>query len=264
MSQLVRMDKVNGLVGGIVFGPVRSRRFGRSLGVNPLPLDRKLCTFNCVYCECGLTSQAESRRLAAQPFPSVAEIVEAVRSAIETLRRAGVTVDSLTLTGNGETTLHPAFEEIVNELLLVHDQHLSDAQIVVLTNGTRLGNPAVHRALERVEQCVVKMDAGRESTFRQISRPLESVSLEDIAQAASNLPRVIIQTMFIRGRVDNAGEDEIAEWIERVAAIHPQRVQVYSLDRPAAESGLIAVSRAELEGIAALLANRTHLPVDVY
>lgn len=264
MSQLVRMEKVKGLVGGIVFGPVRSRRFGRSLGINPLPSDRKLCTFNCVYCECGLTSETESRRLDVQPFPPVAKIIEGVREAVESLRRSGDSIDSLTLTGNGETTLHPAFGEIVGGLRPLRDQLLANAQIVVLTNGTRLGDGAVRRALERVDQCVVKLDAGRESTFRLLNRPLEPVTLEDITRAVCSLPRVIMQTLFVRGRVDNTREGEIADWIERLAHIRPQRVQIYSLDRPPAEPGLVAVPRTDLERIAALLTNRTRLPVDVY
>ena len=264
MSQLVRMEKVEGLVGGIVFGPVRSRRFGRSLGVNPLPPDRKLCTFDCVYCECGLTSRSESQRLDAQPFPTAARVAEAVQSAVEHLQHAGVSIDSLTLTGNGETTLHPAFEEIIAVLIEMRDRLLRGAQIVVLTNGTRLVQAAVRRALERVDQCVVKIDAGTERVFQLINRPIAAVTLDSIMQAAAGLPRVIVQTMFVRGRVDNSTMDEVDKWVARVAAIRPQRVQVYSLDRPPAEAGLIAVPLADLEGIAARVRERIRLPVDVY
>lgn len=277
MSRLIRMEKVEGLVGGIVFGPVRSRRFGRSLGINPLPSNRKLCTFDCVYCECGPTSQDESHRLDVQPFPPTAKIIESVRRAMEMLRRTNASVDSLTLTGNGETTLHPAFEKIVRGLVALRDSILPKAQIVVLTNGTRLGHPSIRRALRRVDQCVVKIDAGRESMFQLLNRPLERASLEDLTEAASDLSGVlaknhgqdaratiVVQTLFVRGRVDNTQDNEIAEWIERVARTRPQRVQIYSLDRPPAVSGLLAVPRTDLKRIAALLAERTHLPVNIY
>jgi wyosine [tRNA(Phe)-imidazoG37] synthetase (radical SAM superfamily) len=264
MSQLVRMEKVEGLVGGIVFGPVRSRRFGRSLGINPLPPDRKLCTFDCVYCECGRTSPSESRRLDEQPFPPVEKVADAVRNAIASLHRAGVPIDSLTLTGNGETTLHPHFEEIIGQLLLLRDHLLPDAQIVVLTNGTRLSNRDVRRALERVDQCVVKIDAGTERMFQLINRPIGPISLEEITRAASELPHVIVQTLFVRGRVDNTTDDEIEGWIERVATVRPQRAQIYSLDRPPAEGGLVAIPLADLDRIAARLTAHRQVPVDVY
>ena len=264
MADAIRIQKVNGLVGGIVFGPVESRRFGRSLGINPLPPDRKLCAFDCPYCECGPTAHAESRQLERQPFPSVVDVIAALQNVMQGLAQDNTAIDSLTLTGNGETTLHPAFEEIVGGVIALRDRLLPGAQIVVLTNGTRLGNPAVRRALDRVDQCVVKIDAGRESTFQLINRPLEPMTLEAIAEAAAQLPRVVVQTLFVRGVVDNTGDVEIEKWIERVGHIHPQSVQIYSLDRKPAEAGLIAVPRPDLEHIAERLASGTQLPVVVY
>jgi len=264
MADVIRMEKVNGLVGGIVFGPVESRRFGRSLGVNPLPPDRKLCTFDCPYCECGPTSHAESRRLDRQPFPPAADVLAALENALQGLAQGNTAIDSLTLTGNGETTLHPAFDEIVGGVIALRDRLLPGADVVVLTNGTRLGHPAVRRALDRVDLCAVKIDAGRESTFQLINRPLEPVTLHAIAEAAAQLPRAVVQSLFVRGVVDNTGDIEIEKWIERVALVHPQSVQVYSLERKPAEAGLIAVPRHDLEGIAERLTGQTHLPVVVY
>lgn len=264
MSHVVRIAKVDGLVAGTVFGPVDSRRFGRSLGINPLPADRKLCTFDCPYCECGPTSRAQSRRLDQQPFPAAGEVIRALRDALDQLLPRAAAIDSLTLTGNGETTLHPAFEAIVDGVLDVRNRRLPAAKVVVLTNGTRLGDPAVRRALERVDACVVKIDAGRDETFRRINRPVEPITLDAITEAAAALSRVIVQTLFVRGRVDNTRPEEIDAWVDRVAGIGPQRVQIYSLDRRTARPGLIAVPPKDLEQIAAVLKSRTGLPVDVY
>ena len=264
MAHVLRIKKVDGLVGGIVFGPVDSRRFGRSLGINPLPPDRKLCTFDCPYCECGSTSHEPSLRLEDQPFPAAGEVIDAARGALERLRADGVAVDSLTLTGNGETTIHPAFREIVDGVIALRTVHLPAAKVVVLTNGTRLDRAAVCRALERVDACVVKIDAGRERTFRRINRPLEPVTLEAITEGAARLPRVIVQTLFVRGRVDNTAPDEIDAWIERIARIAPREVQVYSLDRRTARPNLIAVERNELEAIAQALRLQAGVSVTVY
>ena len=264
MDDLIRLEKVRGLIGGPVFGPVRSRRLGKSLGINPLPADLKICTFDCPYCECGVTSWVESRDLASQAFPPVEEILKAVRAALVHLDRHGTQVDSLTLTGNGETTLHPQFERLIDGVLESRELLLPTARVVVLTNATRVKAPPVRRALERVDQVVAKIDAGREETFRAINRPLEPITLDEITEAVRTLPDVSVQTMFVRGRVDNTAPEEIDAWIERLGRIGPAWVQIYSLERVPAESGLQAVERADLEVIAARLRERAGLTVSVY
>lgn len=264
MERVIRLDKVKGLVGGIVFGPVTSRRFGRSLGINPLPPGRKICTFDCPYCECGLTLRDESRRLDEQSFPPADEVIAAVRAAIEELAGHEIAIDSLTLTGNGETTLHPDFGSIMDGIFDLRDRNLPDAQIVVLTNGTRLLDPSVRRVLERVDQCAVKIDAGSEEVYRIINRPLEAITLDEIVEAAAGLPRVIVQTMFLRGRIDNTGDDEVALWIERVKRVNPRKVQIYSIERHPAEAGLEVVPAADLEQIADRLRSESALTVEVF
>jgi len=261
---MIRIEKVEGLVEGIIFGPVLSRRFGRSLGINPLPATRKICTFDCPYCECGRTARAESLRLSSQPFPNADQVVSAASEAICAAACEGTNIDTLTFTGNGETTLHPQFEAIVDGVVALRERLLPCAETVVLTNGTRLSEPSVRRALERIDQCVIKVDAGTESTFRRINRPLESSTLEAITAAAAQMSRVIVQTMFVRGIVDNTLPSEIEAWIERLARIRPRSVQIYSLERKPAEVGLIAVEAAELKQLAELASQRTNLPIDVY
>ncbi|MCX8036564.1 MAG: radical SAM protein [Candidatus Sumerlaeia bacterium] len=264
VERLIRLNKVDGLVAGVVFGPVFSRRFGRSLGINPLPPDRKLCTFDCPYCECGPTSQRDSRRLDSQPFPRADVVLEAVDRAIASLSAGGVPMQSLTLTGNGETTLHPEFDSILRGLRALRDRLLPAAQIVVLTNGTRLDRPAVRAGLECADRCVVKLDAGTEHVFQQINRPLEPVTLDAITEAASGIPRVIVQTLFVRGAVDNTADGEVRAWMDRIRRIAPRGVQIYSLDRRPAQAGLVAVPRADLEQIAERLRQQARLSVDVY
>lgn len=264
MGRIIRIKKVEGLVAGVVFGPVRSRRFGRSLGVNPLPADRKICTFDCPYCECGPTARRESLELDRREFPPTGILLEKVRLALAELRKRGAVLDSLTLTGNGETTLHPEFGEIVHGLLRLRDEYFPQAQTVVLTNGTRLDDGAVRRALERVDQCVVKIDAGREATFRAINRPLVAIALDTLVRNAAALGRVVVQSMFVRGKVDNTSAEEVRAWIERVSQIRPEAVQIYSLDRPPADAAIEQVGRDVLQHIAAELEKATGLRAKVF
>ena len=239
----------------IIFGPVRSRRLGLSLGVNLLPVDAKLCSFDCIYCECGWNADHPAAGHRFHPR-------EAVRNELDaTLRRmaaAGTPPDVITFAGNGEPTLHPDFEAVIDDTISLRDRWTPGAKVSVLTNATRIADPAVFRALLRVDHPILKLDSAFDATARRINRPQSPAwSVRGVVEAMRAFEgRIIVQTMFLRGTcdgepVDNTTETEVAAWLQRIAEIRPRQVMVYSLDRDTPCPTLVQVPREELQRIAA-------------
>lgn len=237
----------------LIFGPIRSRRLGISLGVNLLPVDGKLCTFDCIYCECGYNSQGKgSGRL-----PAREEVKVALEERLKHMKEEGVVPDVITFAGNGEPTLHPQFEGIIEDTLRLRDFYFPQAKVSVLSNATRIASEPVFRALNKVDNNILKLDSVVPSTIRTLNNPnLSSFSVADlIGQLKRFRGRVIIQTMFVRGThngqaVDNTTEEEIGGWIEALKEIDPEQVMIYTLDRPTPEKELVSVPVEELEAIA--------------
>lgn len=238
----------------IIFGPVHSRRLGLSLGVNLLPTESKLCSFDCIYCECGWNAEHTGvRRFNRRE--------DVNRLLDETLRRmvaAGTPPDVITFAGNGEPTLHPDFEAIIGDVLSLRDALCPAARVSVLSNATQLDRDDVRRALLRVDNPILKLDSAFDATVRRMNRPQSGAySVRGVVDAMKRFDgRMILQTMFLRGscageRVDNTTEEEIAAWLRLVAEIRPRQVMVYSLDRDTPCPTLGKVSREELQRIAA-------------
>ncbi|MBN1516291.1 radical SAM protein [Candidatus Sumerlaeota bacterium] len=242
--------KVDGLISRIIFGPVDSRRYGRSLGVNPLPAGVKLCSFNCPYCECGWTDVPASREARAELFPTAAEITTALRTVLEQAAAEKLPIDTITFAGNGEPTLHPEFPALIDAALAARNELAPSAGLVALSNSTTLHRPEIVAALSKLDRQVMKLDAGTQECFRRIAMPIEPMSLDSIEANIQKLSRVVLQCMFVQGRVDNTGDEEVAAWLERVKRIQPLSVQIYSLDRKAADYRLEPVPRETLERIA--------------
>ena len=237
------------LKNGIIYGPVMSRRFGPSLGINLLPESRKACSFDCVYCHCGWTEYHSSNASKiARFFPSLMEIESAVVDAIELER--GAELNALTFSGNGEPTLHPRFAEVVDSVLMIRDRALPGVAVQVLSNSTTLYRRRVVEALGRLDRRVMKLDAGTEELFAAINRPAEGVELENIVDGLSKLEDVTIQTAFMAGSVDNSGDEAVEAWIDKLRRIQPSAVQIYTIDRPPADEDLERVPRQRLESIA--------------
>jgi wyosine [tRNA(Phe)-imidazoG37] synthetase (radical SAM superfamily) len=237
---------------GLVYGPVRSRRLGRSLGVNVLPPGEKVCTFNCLYCQYGWTRQ--TRRSDAQPvaWPRPADVVRAVGAALDALASQGLTVDRITLAGHGEPTLHPAFPDIVEALCELRSARLPGTPVAVLSNSTTAGEPAVRAALARLDERYMKLDAGDQDTLRRVNAC--AMSIERLVDSLRALPDVVTQTMFVTdetGRIGNTSEPAVAAWLDALLAIRPQAVHLYTLDRAPAWPGFRPVTAAFLDGIAA-------------
>ncbi len=238
----------------IVFGPVKSRRFGVSLGINLLPLHGKLCTFNCIYCECGLTKEQKNVK---QGLFTAAEIAASLQSRFEALKSGGLDPDNITFAGNGEPTLHPEFESIIDNTIKLRNEFFPKAMITVLSNATRLDRENVKRALLRVDNNVLKLDAGTDATFQAINRPNHAISLEKVLQGMKDFAgNLTVQTMLIRGevegnQVDNTTEEEIALWLGHIQYLNPKLVMLYPIDRQTPYRTLEKVPEPEFQGLAA-------------
>lgn len=237
-----------------IFGPIRSRRLGVSLGVNLMPNDGKICSFDCLYCEAGFNSQGAG----TSGLPSVARVSADLETKLKSMSLAGEPLDVITFSGNGEPTLHPRFPEIVDEMIRLRDKYYPGAKISVLSNSTRIFDPAVARALRKVDNNILKLDSAIEATMRAIDRPNDlDFTVERLVEELKKFEnQAIIQTMFLRGShngqpVDNTAPAEIAALIEAYRQIRPKEVMIYSLDRPTPEKNLIKIERDELESIAA-------------
>ncbi|MDE6140579.1 MAG: radical SAM protein [Alistipes sp.] len=241
------------LYNDIIFGPVRSRRLGISLGVNLLPVESKLCSFDCIYCECGWNADHPGMRR----FNSRDDVRQMLRSTLTRMVADAAPPDVITFAGNGEPTLHPEFEQIIDDTLALRDELCPSAKVSVLSNATQIGRESVRRALLRVDNNILKLDSAFDRTVQLVDRPQGSYTVADTVEKLKLFDgRLIIQTMFLRGeidsqRIDNTTEEEIAAWLRLIADIAPQKVMVYSLDRDTPCKTLERVSREELETIAA-------------
>ncbi len=229
----------------IIFGPIRSRRLGLSLGVNLLPQHAKICNFNCIYCECG----SNEERRGAEQFAQFESVIEALESTLTTIDEP---LDVITFAGNGEPTLHPQFEQIIERTIELRDRLKPTAKISVLSNATTLGKQSVVRALRRVDNNILKLDSAIEQTAKMIDRPNGNYKVEQVIEQMSLFNgECIIQTMFLRGAgVDNTTPHEIEAWIEAIKRIKPQQVMIYSIDRATPVDKLEKVGREQLEQIA--------------
>ena len=243
----------------IIFGPVQSRRLGLSLGINLLPVRAKICSFDCIYCECGLNG--ERRGTAAERrFNSREDVRVHLESVLRRMSADGTPPDVITFAGNGEPTLHPDFESIIGDTIALRDALSPSAKVSVLSNATQLHREDVFRALLRVDNNIQKLDSAFDETVRIMNAPCGEFSVARTVEELERFGgRFILQTMFLRGecggvKVDNTTEREIAAWLGIVKRLRPQKVMVYSLDRPAPYSALEKVPREELEAIASLVA----------
>lgn len=236
-----------------IFGPIHSRRLGTSLGVNLSPRDGKVCSFDCLYCEAGFNAQGPG----TSGLPSRAEVRAQLRARLQAMHDAGEPLNVITFSGNGEPTLHPDFEGIVDDVIALRDEFYPDVKISVLTNSTRLGSEAVCRALRKVDNNILKLDSAVEATMRRLDRPNDADFTVDmvIGQLKQFGGTGIIQTMILRGDgIDNTTDAEIDALIAAYKAIEPREIMLYSIDRKTPDATLRKVERPELDVIAARIA----------
>lgn len=240
------------LYDNIIFGPVRSRRLGLSLGVNLLPVESKLCNFDCIYCECGWNADHSGKRR----FNAREDVKTMLGEVLARMVGEGTPPDVITFAGNGEPTMHPDFEAIIDDTIALRDELCPTAKVSVLSNATQLHREDVRRALQRVDNNILKLDSAFDSTVQLVNKPVGSYSVERTVEWMKLFSgQMILQTMFLRGeyngqRVDNTTEEQVDAWLRIVEQIAPRQVMVYSLDRDTPCSTLEKVSREELQQIA--------------
>ena len=253
------------LQGGIIYGPIASRRLGASLGLNIMPTSYKLCPFNCVYCHYGWTDkQALDLASLVQDLPTPQEVGDALRNSLEDLARCGQPPDYITFSGNGEPTAHPQFAEIVKAVRLVRDQIFADVHIALLSNSTTLHHQDVIDAIEGVDLPIMKLDAGTEELFRKINRPMETITLDQIVSGLKRLDRFDTQTVFMKGIVDNSTDQAVQSWMALIGELRPVEAQIYTVDRWPADPRLEKVERSRLGEIAEMTKKKTGVKVVVY
>ena len=238
------------LFNDIIFGPVKSRRLGLSLGVNLLPTESKLCNFNCIYCECGWSVAGVKPR-----FNSREEVRRQLGEKLREMAAANTPPDVITFAGNGEPTMHPEFEHIIDDTISLRDSIVPSSRISVLSNATMIGRESVRKALIKVDNNILKLDSAFDRTVRLLDDPKGDYS---VAQTVEDMKRfdgkLIIQTMFLRGEyngqpVDNTTEEEVSAWLKLVDEVRPQKVMIYTIDRDTPAENLEKVPVAELNEI---------------
>jgi wyosine [tRNA(Phe)-imidazoG37] synthetase (radical SAM superfamily) len=237
----------------IIFGPVQSRRLGVSLGVNLLPVDVKVCSFDCIYCECGFTPKTYHEK---PELPSRENVRFPLEVKLRELAASSQVPDVITFAGNGEPTLHPEFPGIIDDTIFLRDKWAPQARIAVLSNATMLHKPAVFEALLRVEENIQKLDSAFEETVKLLDCPRGIFNLSKVVdQLVRFKGKVIVQTLFVKGSfkgiiVDNSTDAEVAEWLELIKKISPQQVMIYTIARDTPVNTLEKVPPATLDAIA--------------
>ncbi|MCI6161326.1 MAG: radical SAM protein [Prevotellaceae bacterium] len=236
-----------------IFGPVHSRRLGISLGINLMPPDGKICTFDCVYCECGFNKDFRP----ALPRPPRLVVANKLEEKLKEMSTKPETQpDVLTFAGNGEPTAHPDFADIIDDTIRLRDKYCPKAKISVLSNSTYIHKEAVREALMKVDNNILKLDTVDANYIRKVDRPTsQRYNVEEIVENMKCFKgHLIIQTMFLKGtangeNVDNTGEAFISPWLEAIKSIAPHEVMIYTIDRETPDHGLLKASPEELDAI---------------
>jgi len=218
----------------IIFGPVNSRRLGVSLGINLLPTDSKFCNFNCIYCECGWTP---GRGQMKSDFHSTEVVINKLEEFLKNYLANGKNIDTITFAGNGEPTLHPQFEEVIDETIRLRNTYYPKAKISVLSNATMLHSEKVVNALKKIDNRILKLDAGLNETALLMNQPLGKYSIDKIIEQFKKFNGdFIVQTMFLKGesngqKIDNTSPNEIEVYLDLISKIRPQKVMIYTIAR---------------------------------
>ncbi|MBQ8055824.1 MAG: radical SAM protein [Paludibacteraceae bacterium] len=235
----------------IVFGPIHSRRVGVSLGINIMPISGKVCSFDCIYCECGWNKDGKKN----QHIPTLEEIENAIKNRFAELSKEGIIVNSISFTGNGEPTLHKNFPEIIDLTINYRNLYLKDSQISVFTNSTFLHKEEVRNALMKIDNPILKLDAGNNELITLINQPNKSYDIDEVTENMKLFNgNFIIQTLFLKGEnngknIDNTNQENTNQWIKKVIEVHPREVMAYTLDRETPSNTLKIATYEEIEQI---------------
>lgn len=228
----------------VVFGPIKSRRLGWSLGINLLPTKGKICNFDCIYCECGWNADGRDDT----KLPSAAEVRSALEAKLADILLEGTRVDSITFSGDGEPTLNPDFARIIDDTIALRDIYCPQAKVSVLTNATKLLSDTVFEALSKVDAPILKLDAPTDERARKINGALPSFKVDDVVKGMKRFEGdFILQTMFLKSDdFDSLEPQMLAKWMDIVREIRPRLIMAYTIARPTPQSGLSAYSAAQI------------------
>ena len=238
-----------------IFGPIKSRRLGISLGINLLPDDGKVCTFDCLYCECGFNATHRTKK----QLPTRKEVAEALEAKLQCMGENNEYPDVLTFAGNGEPTIHPFFADIIDDTIALRNKYCPNAKISVLSNATQITKDKVFDALKKVDNNILKLDTIDNDYISFLDRPTGKYNLNEIIERMKAFDgKTIIQTMFLKGEIDgfdtnNTTDKYVLPWIEAVKYIAPREVMIYTIDRETPQEGLLKATHEELDRIVALL-----------
>ena len=228
-----------------VFGPIFSRRLGSSLGINLLPRNGKVCNFDCIYCECGWNRDGLGDRM----LPTAADVREALSAKLSECAAVGTPIDSITFSGDGEPTLNPEFPEIVDLTLELRDRYFPAAKVSVLSNATMAYKDDVFRALSRVDNPILKLDAPADELVALVNRPVGNYHVEDVVRSLERFQgNFVLQTMFLKAPSFRS-EDWVADWMSLVRRLHPREIMVYTIDRETPMKGLEKYTVEEMRAL---------------
>ncbi len=237
----------------IIFGPVKSRRLGVSLGVNLLPTDSKVCSFDCIYCECGWTPRKREQKAV---LPAREVVAERLETQLKKMKEAGELPDVITFAGNGEPTLHPDFAGIIDDTIRLRDTYAPACRVAVLSNSTMLHKESVFQALLKVDDNILKLDSAFEKTVELLDCPMGHFKLDEVIEQLARFGKsAAIQTLFVRGeykgeKVDNTTQEELNAWLAALKKINPGQVMIYTIARDTPAQGLEKISIDKLNRIA--------------
>ena len=230
-----------------IFGPVHSRRLGISLGINLLPADGKVCSFDCIYCECGFNADHRP----TLPMPTRELVAQKLEEKLQQMTTDGQLPDVLTFAGNGEPTCHPHFPEIIDDTIRLRNQYCPKAKVSVLSNSTMIHRQQVHDALMRVDNNILKLDTDDPDFIRKVDHPAGTYDVEKIIERMKAFNgHLIIQTMFLKGNgIDNTSDNYVNPWLQAVREIAPKQVMIYTIDRETPDQTLRKATHDELDAI---------------
>lgn len=240
-----------------IFGPVHSRRLGISLGINLLPSGGKMCSFDCVYCECGFNKDRRTHN----PLPTLEEVERALRNKLAEMKSEGIVPDVLTFAGNGEPTLNPQFPQIAQRVKEVRDECCPTAKMSILSNATQINRPEIRQALMLFDNNILKLDTVNVGYINKVDRPQGHYDVNEQVRLMADFDgHCIIQTMFMGGLldgecVDNTGEEYLIPYLKALQTIHPQQVMIYTIDRETPASGLQKTPAHVLDAIGERIRN---------
>lgn len=220
----------------VVFGPIHSRRLGSSLGINLLPEKGKICSFDCIYCECGWNKDGRGDT----QLPSAERVRNALEVKLRQCKADGVAIDSITFSGDGEPTLNPEFPQIIDDTIRLRDQYYPQSKVTVLSNATRVFVPEVFNALRKVDNPTLKIDAPTNELAERINHPTVGYDIHRVVEAMKQFNGdFILQTIFLKSRnFDSSSPEVLNGWMGIVRILKPREVMVYTIDRPTPEEGL--------------------------